>query len=117
LSDDVSKYIKEWKAMRRRRKAPKVPEIKKAVAAGRLRPMRPVGETGFRGVRRQWGTDRFEAQFKVAGVMRYLGGYATAEEAAAAYDRAVREVYGPDAPTNFGPPPSPAGGTAAQGKS
>jgi hypothetical protein len=113
LSDDVKRYLREWKAMRRRQKAPKVPEIRKTIAAGRLRPMRPVGETGFRGVRRQRDTSRFEAVIKVAGVARYLGGYATAEEAAAAYDRAVREAYGPDAPTNFGP----TGRAAAQGKS
>lgn len=57
----------------------------------------------FRGV--EWASDRngFRARItpdrNVPG--RWLGTFATAEEAAMAYDEAARKIYGPDAHLNF----------------
>lgn len=54
---------------------------------------------GFRGVvRRQ---KHWRAQIKIHGVNRYLGAYATAEEAALAYDKAARKAFGASATMNF----------------
>jgi hypothetical protein len=53
---------------------------------------RPVGETGFRGVRRQ--KKRFIATLMVADNSFYLGCFATAEEAYDAYLKNFFEWYG-----------------------
>jgi len=58
---------------------------------------------GFRGV--EWNAERkvFKARISPADGTRgrWLGSFATAEEAARAYDAAAREVYGEEAYLNF----------------
>lgn len=46
--------------------------------------------------------DTFWSRITVSGKPRYLGSFATAEEAAAAYDTAAREAFGEFALCNFG---------------
>lgn len=50
------------------------------------------GETGLRGVYRRG--NRFRARIMTPDGRKSLGGYATKEEAAIAYDTAAREVFG-----------------------
>lgn len=54
-----------------------------------------------KGVRRVTGSKRFQAQLKVSGKNLYLGCFDTTEEAALAYDRKAREVFGQFARLNF----------------
>lgn len=54
---------------------------------------------GFRGVSKHGR--RFRARIQYQGVTKHLGGYASALEAAEAYDRAALEMFGPFAWTNF----------------
>jgi hypothetical protein len=53
----------------------------------------------FRGVR-QFGK-RFQARIAVNGKELHLGMFDTPEEAAAAYEKAVLDFYGPDVLTSF----------------
>ena len=56
--------------------------------------------TGFRGVYRN--RSRYQAQITVAGKSSWLGLFATAEEAARAYDEAAQIAFGRFARLNFG---------------
>lgn len=59
----------------------------------------PISRSGFRGV---FGhPSGREARIKVNGKSKHLGTFATAEEAALAYDRAATEHFGEFAQTNF----------------
>jgi hypothetical protein len=55
--------------------------------------------SGFKGVKLVNG--RFVAAISVAGVYRYIGCYATPEEAARAYDEAAKKFHGEFAVLNF----------------
>jgi len=60
---------------------------------------RRMGLAGYRGVFLDHG--KFRAQITVNGQRRYLGSFATAEDAAVAYDAVAREAFGVFARLNF----------------
>ncbi len=57
--------------------------------------------TGFKGVSFDKARGKYEAKLKASDRHLHLGRFATAEEAARAYDRAARETFGDYARTNF----------------
>lgn len=60
-----------------------------------------IGKSGFRGVRMSsQATKPFRSDFERNGKYIYIGNFATAEEAARAYDKKAVEVCGNDAITN-----------------
>lgn len=73
----------------------------KRSALDSLSGLRKSGKKKFVGVRERSG--RWGAQIRepMQRAPRWLGTYNTAEEAARAYDKAPRELYGADATTNF----------------
>lgn len=65
-------------------------------------PHRANGMSGYRGVTFQRPYRRWAASIESQGCRIHLGNYATAEEAALAYDKGAREVFGEFAYQNFG---------------
>lgn len=57
--------------------------------------------SGFRGVSWSRQSGKYKAQIRDNKVKTYLGSYATAEEAALAYDVAARRIFGEFANPNF----------------
>jgi hypothetical protein len=65
------------------------------------RAVRQVSQSGFIGVDHHHKSSIFRARICDQGKRITLGTYATAEEAAHAYDKAARELHGPNARVNF----------------
>lgn len=57
--------------------------------------------SGYRGVSWYKGYGRWQATIRVRGRKKHLGYYATPQEAALAFDRAAREIFGDFARLNF----------------
>jgi hypothetical protein len=74
-----------------------------ATGTQNLANMRPQAnsEVALKGVHVARLTGRYTAQITCQGVRKHLGCFATAEEAARAYDKAARELFGEFARTNY----------------
>ena len=55
----------------------------------------PRNKTGFKGVSRCSRSNKFRANIKIGSKQVFLGNYASAEDAHAAYQKAALEKYGP----------------------
>lgn len=66
---------------------------------------RPFGKCKYKGVsidKRVKSSSRvYKAAIRKGGIRKHIGMYATAEEAARAYDKVAKEWFGPDAYQNF----------------
>lgn len=79
----------------------KNPEIgRNANKLGVVRVMSPHGFKGIRYLPNYRGSKKWRALITINGKMKHIGYYATAIEAAMAYDKATIEHRGPDAITN-----------------
>jgi hypothetical protein len=63
--------------------------------------LRGDNTSGYRGVTRSTRRGRWQAQIQVAGKRRFLGYFASKEDAARAYDAAAREAFGEFARLNL----------------
>jgi hypothetical protein len=66
-----------------------------------------TSRSGYKGVSWHKRTGRWRADIKLESGQKWLGVYATPEEAARAYDRAARERFGEYARPNFATPTPP----------
>jgi hypothetical protein len=96
LSIESERVVDHWDSdgLNNRRK-----NLRVAIEKINARNKRAIhNETGFKGVSQRGR--KFTARITVNGKLRSLGGFDTAEEAAAAYDRAARRLHGAYAATN-----------------
>lgn len=56
---------------------------------------------GYRGVQKNTNCKTFMARIRKNGIVRYLGSFKTQEDAARAYDKAAKELFGEFANLNF----------------
>ena len=63
------------------------------------RRLHSTNTTGYNGIYKKG--QRYQARIKIGGKMKHLGGYATAKEAALAYDRAVIQHKFPSSKLNY----------------
>jgi hypothetical protein len=68
--------------------------------------LRKTTTSRFKGVSKERGARLFRAQINVNGRKTFIGRFAKDEDAAWAYDREARRVFGPFAFCNFPPPPT-----------
>jgi hypothetical protein len=71
------------------------------VVSSERRQINRANPTGFKGVSYSKERNKWVAQLRYKGVWHLLKRFATAEDAAKAYDEVVRRVFGKDAVTNF----------------
>lgn len=66
-------------------------------------PVRKDNETGYKGVshEKRWGGNTWRARIQINGQREVLGYFASPEDAARAYDRAAKEIFGEFAHLNF----------------
>ena len=60
----------------------------------RNQKLRPNSNSGFKGVSLIKDRNKWVAQIKVNGKVKYLGAYTLKEEAARAYNKAAKELFG-----------------------
>lgn len=77
----------------------RIKNLREATPAQNMANVRPYGQTGLKGVVRNWG--RFQANISEGGKLKHLGLFDTAEEAARAYDDAARRLRGCFARLNY----------------
>jgi hypothetical protein len=65
------------------------------------KPAQSNNTSGYKGVSKKKDRNKWQSQISVDGRLNYIGSFNTAEEAAEAYDRVAKIVYGNFAVTNF----------------
>lgn len=79
-----------------------LPWHKHCTLSGHIGAKKKFNRTGYKGVVLvKRGKARFKAYYKVGGVMKTIGFFPTAEEAARARDQVVRKLYGSESSLNF----------------